>query len=302
MIATMAVMLNQAGCDKYRTNFEPTVTTYPREPQIQEVSYQLIGFSHGANIGIWNDSIKSKLKGKDRFSYDTYITKTGDDATVETFIHNPKQVNASKRQLLNIAKQRGKEICNGGFAILETTYFFGDEATPGFYGLSNVKSMRVMYRCELKFTESEISKNKDILKLSKQLGWSNFFDILGLDLEKNFEQAIKDLSLAARNHGIKEISSGKLDDNRYFYLGSGDMKVKTVSQRYEQLVAIIEPTAQGSKIRIIFPALCFQNFRTSVSVIRNIPDERGDLVPWARNVAYDRARYFLSNLSNITKQ
>ena len=299
-IAIIFLVLNVLGCGPYRTELEPVSTTYPRDPYTTETSSRLFSFKHGGNITLWNDSIRTKYAGRDAFNYDTYITKTGDNATVETFIHDKKDINSSRERLMTLAEKRGLEICGGKFAIIETTYFFGDEATPMFYGLSNVKSMRVKFRCSLKFTHSQVSQNRDIFNLSNELLWSNFFDILSFNFNKNAERLFEDLLNSAKQHEMIKIRAGKLSGNRYFYIGSVDMQ-NCVKQykRCEQLAAIIEPIAQGSRIRIVFPALRLQKFKTSVSTRRRIPDQVGSLVPWQRDVAYDRARYFLSILEKV---
>ena len=300
-LAAMTAVAALVGCNTYKTSLNPVDTTYPRTPRVVESISRIGGIKYGGAIKIWDNTLAIKARGEEILSYDTYVTKVGDDATVETFIHDPMRKNATPEQLVSVAKRRGAELCGGRFGIVETTYFYGDEATPGFYGLANVKSMRAIFRCPLDFPRSEVSKNHDLITLSGELLWPGFFDILALDFQKKPHDLLDDVKEAAARHDIVHIKSGRLDTSRLFYLGSGNTNSRLANQRIEQLAAIIEPAGKGSRLRIIFPAMRFQTFRTSVSNLRKIPDRSGGLVPWERSVAYDRARYFLSIVSNVSK-
>lgn len=308
IVVYLFILLNLSGCSLYQTDLQPKATTYPLGPNevSQVVSYGGVEYggvlSYGGIIS-GGDEIETKFKGTAALTYDTVKTQVGDTAVIEVYVHDRDgKKNASREFLEKRAREYGGDLCSENFLIGDTTYFYGDEATTMFAGLSGIRSLRVEYRCELKFSAKEHRKYSGVMGLAKDLPWSTYFDVLVLEFDDKPDELYKALQATAKSHGMSRIDSGKKSAHSYYYLGKPDRSESRGHSRIEYIAAIVEPSISGSTIQIVFPCMRYRKKHTSVASRRNIPDEYAGVMPWERDVAYDRARYFLSVLVEAIDQ
>jgi len=298
-VVQVSLLFLVASCASAGHHFSTDWTTYPRGERQELVSSRIGGIEMGGRLALFDKTYLTERNSDDSLYFDYYRTVNGDDATIETIIFIPDKANASFRELDARAKEKGVDFCLGDARIIASTFYFGDEATPRMYGLGGRNSMKIKYRCSLEFSADTATQFQSIIDTADVLKDDAFFDILvhRFYSEPAVVAAAVNANASNRRFYIDQFDVNAL--NEYVIIGSHNLEDRGTGGRREQFAMIIRPDNDGSIIEMIFAAFMYRNHQTSV--LKGISDERLELVPWPRDVAFRRAEDFLAAIEIVNE-
>jgi len=234
---------------------------------------------------------ESSIERKDALDYAFDRITEGDTSEHAVWAIPDNRSQFSEESLFEIAHEQASKICKEQFYILDTNYYFGDEATIKMMGIET-PALKASVRCPIGNAGRLNEMERAIRNYSVELGDIEFFDYLEKSFEIPKDNFLSNLSKVLKDKKMPIIKQ-KVEGNRTFILAGQQLSEQKFG-RMERLAVIIEGNERESVIGFILTAYRYTHHKRGV--LTHDVKQTG-VAPWDRKTAFGRAQDFLGLLN-----
>jgi hypothetical protein len=281
------------------TDIQPDWTSYPADkvveekvsmlitPSISSTSYlKVLPKSDGSSV------YSSSSESIDSVTYDSKQTIVGDTATHEIYILPEGRSLASEKELSRQVPAKGHEICGDKYAIYDSKYYFGSEATLGMHGIST-PALKIAYRCPVYDDSSKTEQDKYIRNLAKKLPNHIYFDSMVTSFQVNVDTLNHAVLKVIEAEDIRVISYAIDKSINYLYASKNESYGK--KYRILDIVITSERQGEGSVLKFIYmPYTRLEHKRGVLGTEK--PSTLIGVTPSNRKYSYRKSLLFLSKI------